>query len=187
MYGNCPKWGKRYGTNSIIHAGAYCVFNTQDSCTIAAGDNCKFNIGDSCVVTSYSATTINPGNNCVLIRKDIHEIYNLVEREIIRLNGHCDKGYSVIRSEDESHNNPYPKENVPYSKPIIGQEAITSNGLGRVIKIISTPCNHFDIIVKTYHDNVTSTYCDDNVELIDPRRTIIFNKEIDIDSRYSYK
>jgi len=51
---------------------------------------------------------------------------------------------------------------------IIGQEAICSKGLGRVIDYCdSTPYKW--IQVETYVNDVSSKYAKDNVELIDPR------------------
>lgn len=58
---------------------------------------------------------------------------------------------------------------------IIGQEAITSDGLGRVVSFVKELCptpmrNYSRIDVRLYHNKQVKPYLEHKVELIDPRK-----------------
>ena len=58
-----------------------------------------------------------------------------------------------------------------FPKVILGQEAITPDGLGRVMGCVNK-FPHQTITVKAYIDDVTTIYAFHNVELIDPRGAV---------------
>ncbi len=59
--------------------------------------------------------------------------------------------------------------NIKLVTPIIGQEAICPDGLGRVKSFGSSKALTYWIKVETYFDNRGCKWADHNVELIDPR------------------
>ena len=50
--------------------------------------------------------------------------------------------------------------------PVIGQEVICSNGLGRISEIIPDICGQYKIRVDTYIKNYASWYASTNVEVL---------------------
>lgn len=58
---------------------------------------------------------------------------------------------------------------------IVGQEAITPDGLGRVVSFVKELCptpirNYAKIKVRLYHNEQVHEYKEHEVELIDPRK-----------------
>jgi len=81
------------GSRCTFKTGSRCTFDTSYSCTFKTGSRCTFDTGSDC--------TFDTDYDCVVIRRDVYEVIELKEGQIIKLNGHTEKGFSVIEEETE--------------------------------------------------------------------------------------
>ncbi|MHA1402088.1 MAG: hypothetical protein ACTSQE_17195 [Candidatus Heimdallarchaeaceae archaeon] len=88
----------------VFNTGSYCTFTTGSYCTFTTGYNCTFTTYSNCsFTTSYNCTfdtsyycTFTTGSDCVVIRRDVFEVINLVEKQTIKLNNYLVKGFKVV-------------------------------------------------------------------------------------------
>ena len=92
------------GSDCTFNTGSDCVFNTGSDCTFDTLSGCTFKTGDGCTFSTISYCTFNTGydctfktgSDCVIVRRDVFEVIQVPENEVIKLNSYNVKGYEVI-------------------------------------------------------------------------------------------
>jgi hypothetical protein len=84
------------GYNCTFKTGSHCTFKTSSYCTFNAYSYCTFNTGSYCVFNTGSYCTFNVGSKCVIVRRDVFEVIEPKEGQIIKLNEYKVKGYTIV-------------------------------------------------------------------------------------------
>lgn len=83
-------------SDCTFNTGPSCTFNTGAYCTFKTGYNCTFNTGSYCTFDTGAFCTFDTGAFCVVVRRDVYEVIELKASKRIKLNGFCEKGYTVL-------------------------------------------------------------------------------------------
>ena len=87
------------GNDCVFKTDGYCQFDTGVGGVFDTGGYCVFNTGDKCVFNTGSDCEFSTGNDCVVVRRDVHEVIELMRGQRIRLKECTIKGYEVIEKE----------------------------------------------------------------------------------------
>ncbi len=87
------------GNSSTIDAGYYSTIKASDYSTIKAGNSSTIDAGNSSTIDAGYYSTIKAGKECVIIRRDIFEVIQPGENEIVKLCPREIPGYLIKRGD----------------------------------------------------------------------------------------
>lgn len=84
----------RTNSDCVFSTSFGCVFTTGHRCTFNVGQSASFDTGSNCVFKVAGINcTFNTREKCIIIRRDIHEVIEIPEDAIIKLNKN--RGYKM--------------------------------------------------------------------------------------------
>jgi hypothetical protein len=84
------------GSRCTFNTSYDCTFNTGDDCTFDTGSRCTFNTRSNCTFKTGSRCTFNVGKECIIVRRDVFEVIEPKNGQIIKLNDYKIKGYTIV-------------------------------------------------------------------------------------------
>ena len=89
------------GDCCTFDTGWHCTFDTGYGCTFDTGYDCTFKTGYGCTFNTDDSCTFDTGKKCVIVRRDIFEVIQPKENEIIKLCPYQIPGYISKRENED--------------------------------------------------------------------------------------
>ena len=94
------------GSRCTFDTSYNCTFSTISYCTFSTGSDCTFSTSSYCTFSTSSDCTFKTGSACVIVRRDIFQVIQPLDGDIIKILGYENKGFlSKLKDEDKFYLN----------------------------------------------------------------------------------